>query len=378
GEAHYPTQVAGWSDYDNDGDLDLFVGNETNKSFRAPCQLFQNQGNGTFVDVAATAGVQNFGFTKGVAWGDFNGDRFPDLFVSNYEEPNRFYLNQGDGTFREAAAESGVLLPSRSFPAWSWDYDNDGKLDLFVSSYHGKTANVLKYHCGQPLDLEITGFYRGDGTGKFTSQAKELRVDRPILPMGTNFGDLNNDGYLDFYLGTGNPNYETLVPNLMFLSQGAKEYVDVTMAGGFGHLQKGHGIAFADLDDDGDQDVFEQMGGAFPGDKFRNALFENPGFGNGFLRVKLVGTKSNRSAIGARIRADFVDSGTSRTVYRHIGSGGSFGCNPLREHIGIGKATIIDRLEVYWPTSDTTQVFTGISSGASIVVTEGSKNYASR
>ena len=117
--------------------------------------------------------------------------------------------------------------------------------------------------------------------------------------MGWNFGDLNNDGYLDFYIGTGNPDYESLMPNLMFLKRGGAGFDNVTMAGGFGHLQKGHAITFADLDNDGDADIFEQMGGWYNGDKFSDALFENPGFANHWIAVKLVGVISNRAAIGA-------------------------------------------------------------------------------
>ncbi|MCY3761624.1 MAG: VCBS repeat-containing protein, partial [Gemmatimonadetes bacterium] len=121
------------------------------------------------------------------------------------------------------------------------------------------------------------------------------------LTMGCNFGDLDNDGYLDFYQGTGYPGYEALMPNVMYRNLGGTGFVDVTMAGGFGHLQKGHGVAFADLDYDGDQDVYMQLGGAYPGDMYGNALFENPGFDNNWIRVRLRGVQSNRAGMGAGI-----------------------------------------------------------------------------
>ena len=95
--------------------------------------------------------------------------------------------------------------------------------------------------------------------------------------MGSNFGDLDNDGYLDFYLGTGTPDYHDLMPNLMYRSLEGKRFSDVSIAGGFAHLQKGHGVVFADFDHDGDQDIFEQMGGSYAGDKYADALYENPG-----------------------------------------------------------------------------------------------------
>ena len=157
--------------------------------------------------------------------------------------------------------------------------------------------------------------------------------------MAGNFGDLDNDGYLDFYLGTGYPDYEALMPNVMYRNRRGTGFADVTSAGGFGHLQKGHGIAFADLDNDGDQDVFEQMGGFLPGDKYFNVAFENPGFGNHWIGVELVGVRSNRSAIGARIRAEVVENGRRRSIYKHVNSGGSFGANPLRQTIGLGEAS---------------------------------------
>ena len=151
--------------------------------------------------------------------------------------------------------------------------------------------------------------YQGIGNGQFTEVAAEKNLRRVTQPMGCNFGDLNNDGFLDFYLGTGFPEYESVVPNLMFLNDRGDRFLDVTTSGGFGHLQKGHGVAFADLDNDGDQDVFQELGGWYAGDGYGNALFENPGFGNRWITIQLVGTRSNRSAIGARIRIDLRRSG---------------------------------------------------------------------
>jgi hypothetical protein len=195
------------------------------------------------------------------------------------------------------------------------------------------------------------------------------------LPMGANFGDLDNDGYLDFYLGTGYPYYEGLMPNVMYRNQGGNGLADVTTAGGFGHLQKGHGIAFADLDNDGDQDVYAQVGGAFAGDAAGNALFENPGFGNHWIKVKLIGVRSNRSAIGARLRVDIVEGGKSRSIYRRVDTGGSFGASPFLREIGLGQAERIELLEVYWPTSDETQRFRDVAMDQRIEITEGQSDY---
>ena len=397
GEVHYPTQTASWGDYDNDGDLDLYIGNESTEAFNVPCQLFRNNGDSTFSDVAAEAGVQNYGFTKSAIWGDYNADRFLDLYVSNFKGANRLYRNNGDGTFTDVAKQLNIDLPIRSFPAWFWDFDNDGVLDLYVSAYSAGishlAANTLGISIGAPPaaagtesrttyhnrpDLNAGGLphlYRGDGQGGFNQVAHQHNLVRPNAPMGSNFGDLDNDGYLDFYLGTGYPDYKNLMPSVMYRNRRGIDFVDVTYAGGFGHLQKGHAVVFADLDNDGDQDIFEQMGGAFPGDGASNVLYENPGFGNHFLTIKLVGVDSNRSAIGARIHAEILENGERRSIYKHINSGGSFGANPLRQTIGLGQAEKIERLQIFWHTTGLTQTFHNVPLDRFIQITEGEPQY---
>lgn len=379
GESHSPTQTASWADFDNDGDLDLYIGNEqTDPTRRFPCQLFRNNGDETFTDIAAESGVENFGFTKGVIWGDYDNDRFPDLYVSNAGHPNRLYHNNGDGTFSDVASEAGVTQPIDSFPAWFWDYNNDGNLDIYASSYRwesGVVSQVVSSYQGQPFSMNPPRLFQGNGEGQFTDVAADTGVHKLSLPMGSNFGDINGDGFLDFYLGTGYPDYEALTPNAMYLNRDGRSFTDITAAGRFGHLQKGHGIAFADLDNDGDQDVFEQMGGAYLGDKFGNALYRNPGFGNRWIAIQLVGTQSNRSGIGARIHVVISEGAKTRSIYKHVNSGGSFGANPLRQYIGLGNADKIERLEIYWPTSDTTQIFHNVPMDRFIRIQENADQY---
>ena len=359
-ETFYPSQTAAWSDYDHDGDLDLYVGNESNSSLYAPSQLFRNEGDGSFTDVAAEAGVSNLRYAKGVAWGDYDDDGHPDLYVSNLGDANRLYRNQGDGTFRDVAPELGVEGPHNSFPVWFWDFDNDGVLDLYVSSYDAGLDDVARHHLGRVSLAEPPGLYRGDGKGGFEEVARRYNLARPHLPMGANFGDLDNDGFLDFYLGTGIPSYEGLVPNAMYRNRAGYGFADVTTAGGFGHLQKGHGIAFADLDEDGDQDVFAEMGGGYAGDGFANALFENPGFGHRWVKIQLEGVRSNRSAIGAKIRVVVDGPGGQKEIHRTVSNGSSFGASPLRQEIGLGKAERIAWLEIRWPASGLVQRFEGL------------------
>ena len=376
GNVHYPSQTASWGDYDNDGDLDLYIGNETSRTLRAPSQLFRNNGDGTFTDLAPFAGVMNHGYAKAVIWGDYDGDRLLDLYVSNSGGNNRLYRNTGRGTFVDEARRLGVSQPIESFPAWFWDFDNDGTLDLYVAAYVAGIEHLAASALELPINIELAHLYRGTTEGSFEEVSGQYNLGRPNAAMGANFGDLDNDGYLDFYLGTGYPPYHSLMPSVMYRNQNGKRFSDVTYAGGFGHLQKGHGVFFADLDHDGDQDIFEQMGGAFPGDRFGNVLYENPGFGNHWITIKLVGTRSNRSAIGARIRANILENGIPRSIYRHVNSGGSFGANPLRQTIGLGKAARIETLEVFWPTTGLTQQFTDLPVDQIIQIVEGETSHS--
>ena len=135
----YRTHSAAWADFDNDGWVDVFVGHE-----EAPSSLFRNVGNGTFVDVAKAAGVDRTAFTKGAAWGDFDNDRYPDLYVSNYVGENFLYHNERNGTFTERAKALGVEKPVMSFTTWFFDYDNDGWLDLFVTDFVPSVTEVVR------------------------------------------------------------------------------------------------------------------------------------------------------------------------------------------------------------------------------------------
>ena len=375
GDVHYPTQTASWGDYDNDGDLDLYIGNESSKEFIAPCQLFENNGAGIFTDVAERARVQNHRIAKSVVWGDFNDDGLPDLYVSNLEKRNRLYRNNGDGTFTDEAKRLGVHTPLRSFPSWFWDFDNDGALDIYVSAYSSGIEHVAADALGLAVNAGIARLYRGDGGSGFSEVSDQYNLVSPTAPMGSNFGDLDNDGFLDFYLGTGWPNYWELMPNILYLNQAGERFTNVTYAGGFGHLQKGHAVAFADFDNDGDQDIFEQMGGAYPGDAYSNALYENPGFENNWISIKLIGVQSNRSAIGARIHLKVLENGLPRSIYKHVNSGGTFGCNPLRQTIGLGKSKEVEQLEVIWPSTRLTQTFENVPCNQFIEIVECAQEY---
>jgi ASPIC/UnbV protein/VCBS repeat protein len=364
----HPSQTAAWFDFDGDGWLDLFVGNEMIPGGPAHhCELFRNQGNGTFKEIGKVSGVTVRNYVKGVVAGDFNNDGRPDLYVSVLGGPNRLFRNDGPRDpqaggnggwiFTDVAAEAGVTEPLHSFPCWFFDYDNDGWLDIFVTGYKiTNVGDVAADYLGLPHTGAKARLYHNRGDGTFSDVTAQVKLDRVLHAMGCNFGDLDNDGWLDFYLGTGDPDLLTLIPNRMFRNAEGRFFQDVTSAGGFGHLQKGHGVSFADLDNDGDQDVYEDMGGAMPGDVYPNVLYENPGFGNHWLKLRLQGVRANRCAIGARVRVEVEEQGRVRSVHRTVGSGGSFGANPLRLEIGLGQASRIVAVEITWPGSGTHQV----------------------
>jgi hypothetical protein len=161
----------------------------------------------------------------------------------------------------------------------------------------------------------------------------------------------------------------------MYWNRGGTRFEDVSVAGGFGHLQKGHAVAFADFDDDGDQDVFEQMGGAYPGDPAIDLLFANPGSGRHWLELTLRGKESVRCALGARIRADFHEGEEMRSVHRSVSSGGSFGASPLTQHLGLGTAQCVDVLAITWPRSGATQTFRDVPVDVHLWIEEGAQEF---
>jgi hypothetical protein len=362
--------AAQWADYDNDGLLDLYLCCENNVN-----RLYHNKGNGTFEEVAAKAGVQGNGQGgKGCAWIDYDNDGYPDLFVNHLHGTAQLFHNNRDGTFTEVTKEMGIDGPRSGFSCWAFDFDNDGYLDIFATSYNRTLADIVKGMMGQPHARFSNKLYRNMGGKGFQDVTKEYGLDMVFATMGSNFGDFDNDGFLDMYLGTGDPELSMLVPNRMFKNVAGKRFAEITASSGTGHLQKGHGVACGDWDRDGNVDIFIEMGGALNGDRYHNVLFQNPGHDNSWLTVKLIGKKTNRSAIGARIKA-VTAGGEPLTVHRHVSSGSSFGGNPLQQTIGLGKATRVATLEITWPTSGTKQVFHDVAVNQAIEVTEFADNY---
>lgn len=379
-----PSHTAVWADYDNDGFLDLFLGTETIPGYDEsnPCQLFHNNGDGTFTDVAEQSGIAVKGWVKGAAWGDYDNDGLPDLYISKLFESNQLFHNDGatasgQWKFTDVTGRAGVSEPMASFPCWFFDYDNDGWLDIFVSScgaedFSHVAGQVAANYLGLPTVAETPRLYRNNHDGTFTNVTRQVKLKRPIYTMGANFGDIDNDSWPDIYLGTGNPMFQALMPNLMFRNAGGKFFQDVTMAGGFGNLQKGHGVAFGDLDNDGDQEVFAVFGGVYQGDSHQRVLFENPGNANNWVTLRLEGVKSNRFGVGARIKVRVKSPQGSRDIHALVGTGGSMGASSLQQEIGLGRKASIESIEIRWPGTKDPQILRHVKANQIIKVREGS------
>jgi tetratricopeptide (TPR) repeat protein len=366
------TQAAVWVDINNDGLLDLFVVNEGQ-----PAQLFLNKGDGTFKDVSVSAGFSRVIFSKGVGAGDYDNDGYPDLYVSNLNGDNVLYHNNHDNTFTDVTSKAGVPGPGRGFATWFFDYDNDGWPDIFATSYFMSVDETARTYLDLPHNATTLKLYKNLGNGTFRDVTKEVGLDKVYMPMGANFGDIDNDGFLDIFLGTGNPSYASLKPSVLLHNKEGKSFVDVTTSSGTGEWHKGHGVAFADLDNRGDEDIIFEVGGATVGDSHALRVFENPGHGNDWISLKLVGVKTNRSAIGARIKVTVENSGQgTRSIYRTVGSGGSFGASPLEQHIGLGKNARIVDVEIWWPTSNTRQHFSNVGKNQFLEIKEFANDYA--
>ena len=379
------TQTAVWNDFNNDGWLDVFVGAETSDNVQQTCALFINNHNGTFTNIAAKAKCDIKAFVKGVTAGDYNKDGFTDLYISCLGNHGYLLKNTSKGgmdvSFEDVSASAGFTdNKARTFGTWFFDYDNDGWQDLIVNNYDfiNDTQKGLGYFAAaKALNREVPGkgnilLYRNNHNGTFTNISREVGLDKVVYSMGCNFGDIDNDGYPDMYFATGNPDLKSLIPNKLFKNVDGKRFADVTLSSRTGTLQKGHAVAFADLRNNGLQDIYVETGGAFAGDGYTSALYVNPGQNaNNWIGLRLEGVKANKAAIGSHLKLTFTENGVKRSVYKDVNSGGSFGSSPLRQNIGIGQAKQIDELQITWAGNNKVQIFKNISPNQFLHVTEG-------
>jgi hypothetical protein len=273
--AHLPETVGAgcaFLDYDNDGWMDIYLVNSGRCDFYEPPQplrnaLFHNNRDGTFTDVTQKAGVSGDAYGMGVAVGDYDGDGFPDLYVTQYPH-SILYHNNGDGTFTDVTAKAGVAAPGWATSAVWFDYDNDGRLDLFVCRFVDYSKAKLKF-CGDRLSGErfycIPSIYdpmpcrlfHNNGDGTFTDVSKESGISRSLAKAwGVVAADVNNDGWMDLYVTNDT------VPNFLFANRGKGRFEEIGLLAGvgvnvFGKPRSGMGVDAADYDQDGWIDLFE-------------------------------------------------------------------------------------------------------------------------
>jgi tetratricopeptide (TPR) repeat protein len=377
--------VSLWGDLDNDGWLDLVVANGVLQEGTVT-QIYRNNHDGTFTNVTKAAGLNeppSYG-AIGIALGDYDKDGRPDLLINGRDQaPNRLYHNDGNLHFTEVAAKAGILQPPHNgFVCFFFDYNNDGYPDILTTSLAPWEVTVEGLRKGyapanaRAIHPDASRLFRNNRNGTFTDVTFESRLFYPTGTMGAGVADLDNDGYMDLYLGTGDPQISRLEPNRLFRNNGNGTFSDLTNFVGLARPgNKGHGVAFADLDGDGALDMFAQLGGHYPGDHTYNALYHNlKAAQNHWLELDLTGVKSNRQAVGAQITVKAGDL----LVYREVKGSEGFGATSMfRQHFGLGSHAKIDSIEIRWP-SGITHTFHNVDANHILALKEDQPQYASR
>lgn len=399
GDGRWGTAIV-WFDYDNNGDLDLYVVNyvafdkgmtpaEPNSAFKAVQPflmnsalfdseanvLFRNNGDGTFTDVTAAAGVANSpGRGMGAAALDYDNDGDQDLYIANDESRNVLFRNNGDGTFAEAGGAMGVDSPLSGMGVSAGDYDNDGDMDIFFTSTQAET-NVLYrnllIHDGRTYSGRKDGFVD-------TTVDAGLGEDVGVGSFGwsAEFLDMDNDGHLDIFVNNGhgmadfdNPQATVGQRNQVFRNNGDGTFSDVSgqMGGAMRAADSGRGAAFGDFDNDGDWDVFVVNNNG-PARYLQN---QNETSHHGLL-ISLKGVRSNRDGVGAKV---IIRNGNTRQIREARRGSGYLSQMDPRIHFGLGTAARIDEMEVVWP-SGIRQKFKDLAGDQWITITEGQPDIA--
>jgi hypothetical protein len=382
---------AAWADYDKDGFVDIFVSRYvhvdlSNVAAFGACKfrgivvqcgpwgmtgetdlLYHNRGDGTFEEVSKKAGVSdpNGYYGLGVVWGDYDNDGWPDLYVANDTGPNFLYHNNHDGTFTDQGMLAGAALSSEGDADGSMgvdfgDYDHDGRLDIFVTNFADQEDNL--YH-----NLGAKGF------DDVSWKAGAAKPSYPYVKWGTGFFDFDNDGWVDLFVASGHvyPQMDQLEgiarykePLLLHMNNRDGTFTESAAAAELNAVPVAsrRGAAFGDVGNDGNVDVLLLNVGEAP------TLLLNHGVaGNHRVEFRLMGTKSNRAAIGARVT---VRAG-KLVQFNEVRGGASYlSQNDLRLHFGLGKAVVMDSVEVLWP-SGAVEKFTGVAADKIYTLVEG-------
>jgi len=338
------TYGASFVDYDNDGYLDIYC---ANYGVGAKNVLFRNNGDGTFSDVTDVAGVGDRSWSWMGVWADVNNDNFPDLYVVNGRypvgEPNKLYINNGNGTFTETSKQAGVADSNWGLGATFADIDNNGTLDLFVSNYVG------------PNNL-----YLNDGKGNFTKASERIKTDHEGWGKGPTFGDIDHDGDLDLYEG------DCKLANQLYLNDGKGYFTNIADQQPVLKCEtvRTKGTAFADIDNDGDLDLYVINWGA------PNKLYKNSQDDKNFLKVKLTGTLSNRDAYGSKVKV-FPAGKENLLALRELRSANGFCAQePQVLHFGLDASKTYDVVAVF-PSGQQAKV-AGVKPGQTLEIIEPS------
>ncbi|HKW31635.1 MAG TPA: FG-GAP-like repeat-containing protein [Candidatus Acidoferrum sp.] len=365
-----------WADYDNDGRVDLAVATGIiDPEGGGRIRLYHNEGNGRFREIGEQAGLVQRARWISLAWGDYDGDGCQDLLATSFDAGPFLFRNLGNGRFAEVSVQAGIRTQTAAYtPVW-FDYNNDGKLDFFVCTYPGGELTVKDM-----IEAKVNGtavpqakrqlLFRNNGDGTFRNVTEDAGITGWYGGMSTQVGDFDNDGFDEITIGTGNPELDWTEPKPLFHNDGKGYFTNIADSAKLVHFGMLHGTALADYDDSGNLSLFGSFGGFYWGSRETSRLYRNSGSGNSSLEIRLIGTRSNRDAIGAKVSA-WADA---RGVFKWVNGGNSFGCNNSRlVHLGLGRASQVKRLQIEWP-SGLRQSFRDIPAGQRIEIIEGREN----
>lgn len=373
-----PAFTAQWLDIDGNGLLDLFVAHNLGGLFdrKVANRLYRNNGDGTFTDITQDAGLHTLWSSIGACWGDFTNNGRPDLFVSSLGRAQLF-RNQGDGTFKDVSREAGIDRSVIGSVAMAIDLDNNGWLDIVQATYSRTWEAVYTLNQGHgPADGCPSRIWRNQGDGTFKDATAEWGLTGCWGTMSLGAGDVDHSGYPSLLLGNGDPSMDRTEGSVLLANDG-RRLRNVSRTAGLPLTGKGHGVCMADLANDGRLHLLVASGGLYPGDLASTEVYRPTEAQGRFLNVKLVGTRGNRDALGARLSLRV----GSRRLERMVSGGSGFGWAPLRQHFGLGHSDQVDGLDIRWPSGlHQTFDFTDdrLPINATIEITEGDAEYRYR